>query len=409
MEIYMRGLRIVLVCALLVLIVALGALAYVLVNQFHQNQGPAVVTGSPSPTFIPTGMPHVQGTQIVDAQGRPFLLHGAQLESPFNNIKSWQQGKRPTQMFTSATFQSMAQQWHMNSLRLPISNWELTQFGTEYMNQLDTIVQEANQAGLYVILDLHDNPKAGSPYTNKDSTLPKTQDAAFWQTIAAHFKTNPMVMFDPYNEPQEPSWNTWLNGGGTTSDGATIVGFQDLVNAIRSTGAQQIIVLEPGSAGGGKSNQNATGAEEGGWSNFPLSDAIKDPNVVYSLHVYQGITQSAAQQAAKWGPVLGHYPLIYGEWAFLTNGEGKSGSAHCQNLPTNGAGATQVVQNFLNYAASIHASWIAWQFEPPYLVQNMTTYAPTTFPATLTCGDTKAVVGMGTVVQQWTVQHGNGY
>ena len=407
----MRGLRIILACALLVLVVALGALAYVLVNQHHPNQGSTgtPVIGSPSPTFIPSGMPHAQGNQIVDAKGQPFLLHGAQIESPFNNIKSWQQGKRPTQMITSATFQAMVQQWHMNALRLPISNWEYAKFGSAYMSQLDTIVSEANQAGLYVILDLHDDVKSGSPYPSKDSLIPKTEDVTFWTEIAAHFKTNPMVMFDPYNEPVEPNWNTWLNGGGTTSDGATIVGFQNLVQAIRSTGAQQIIVLEPGSAGGGKSNQNTTGAEEGGWSNFPISDAIKDSNVIYSLHVYQGISQSATQQIAKWGPLVNHYPLIYGEWALLPNGSGKSGAAHCQNLPTNGTAATQLVQNFVNYMASIHASWIAWQFAPPYLVQNTANYAPTTFPPTLTCGDTKAVVGMGTIVQQWLTQHGNNY
>lgn len=401
----MRGLRIVLVCALLVLVVALGALAYVLVNQLHQNQSPATVTGSPSPTFIPTGMPHAQGNQIVDANGRPFLLHGAQIETPFNYIKSWEQGKRPTQMLSPTLFHTMAQQWHMNALRLPTSNWEYAKFTSDYMSQLDQVVQEANQAGLYVILDLHDNVKAGSPYTSKDSDVPKAEDVTYWKAIAAHFKTNPMVMFDLYNEPQESSWNEWLNGGGTSSDGATIVGFQDLVNAVRSTGAQQMIVVEPGSSGGGKSNQNATGAEEGGWANFPISDAIHDSNIMYSLHVYQTIVQPDSYQTAKWGPLLGKYPLYYGEWAFLTNGAGKSAVAHCQSLPTNGAQANQVVTNFLNYMASVHASWTAWEFAPHYMVQDYTSYTPTTFPATLTCGDQNADVGMGQTIQQWLDAH----
>lgn len=404
----MRGLRIVLVCALLVLVVALGALTYVLVNQAHQNQAltGTPVSGSPSPTFIPSGMPHAQGDQIVDAKGQPFLLHGAQIETSFNYIKGWEQGKRPTQMLTPALFHTMAQQWHMNALRLPTSNWEYAKFTADYMNQLDQVVQEANQAGLYVILDLHDNVKSGSPYTSKDSDVPKAEDATYWKAIAAHFKTNPMVMYDLYNEPQESSWNEWLNGGGKTSDGASIVGFKDLVAAVRSTGAQQMIVLEPGSSGGGKSNQNATGAEEGGWTNFPISDAIDDPNIMYSLHVYQTIVQPASYQAAKWGPLLGKKPLYYGEWAFLTNGAGKSAAAHCQTLPTNGAQANQVVTNFLNYMASVHASWTAWEFAPHYMVQNYTSYAPTTFPTTLTCGDQNADVGMGQSIQQWLDSHG---
>jgi len=406
----MRGLRIVLICVLLVLIVALGALVYVLVQQ-TQNQGVATpgVTVSPSPGVTPPGMPQVNGTKII-VNGQPILLHGAQIESPFNNIKGWVAGKRPTQTLTPATFQAMAQQWHMNELRLPISNWEYARFGAEYMSQLDTIVQEANQAGLYVVLDLHDDIKSGSPYPSKDSLIPKTEDITFWTQIANHFKTNPMVMYDPYNEPVEPNWNTWLNGGGTTSDGAQIKGFKQLVQAIRSTGARQIIVLEPGSAGGGKNSANPiTAAEEGGWSSFPLSDAISDPNIIYSQHIYQGIIQSPSVLTATWGPILGRYPVFYGEWAFLTNVQGQTGTAHCQALPTNGTQANQVVNTFLAYMASIHASWSAWEFAPPYLVQNATAYSPTTFPATLTCGDPNAVVGMGTDVQQWLVQHGNSY
>src|SRR5437763_15318308 len=37
------------------------------------------------------GMPHVQGTQVLDGSGHPLLLHGAQIESAFNYINSWQQ------------------------------------------------------------------------------------------------------------------------------------------------------------------------------------------------------------------------------------------------------------------------------------------------------------------------------
>jgi hypothetical protein len=405
----MRGFRIVLFGALVVLIIIFGVLAYVLVQQSRLGSGRASPTpggsGSPGTVIAIAGMPRPQGAQLVDANGRSFLLHGAQIETPFNNIKGWEQGKRPTQTLTPALFEAMAQQWHLNALRLPLSNWEYARFTNDYTSQLDQVVQEANQAGLYVVLDLHDDVKSGSPYTSPASDVPKAEDVTFWKAIAAHLKSNPMVMFDLYNEPKEKSWNMWLHGSGTTPDGATIVGFQDLVNAVRSTGAPQVIVLEPGSAGGGKNVQTTAGAEEGGWSNFPLADAIKDPNIIYSLHVYQTIVQPDSYQSAKWGPLLGRYPIYYGEWAFLTNGQGKSAAAHCQSLPTVGSQADQVVANFLNYMASIHASWTAWQFAPHFLVQNYTTFSPTAFSATLTCGDQNADVGMGQIVRQWLTTH----
>jgi len=353
-------------------------------------------------------MPHAQGAQLVDANGHPFLLRGAQIESPFNMIKGWESGKKPTDTITSATLNAMGHDWHMNALRLPTSNWIYAKYTTDYMNQLDQVVHEANAAGLYVVLDLHDNVKSGSPYKSKDSLIPKTEDVTYWKAIAAHYKSNPMVMYDVFNEPVEPSWDVWLHGGGKTSDGATIVGYQDLVNAIRSTGAQQLIVVEPGSAGGkGNNGTNPiTGAEEGGWSNFPIDHAISDPNITYSLHVYQNIVQSPAIQSAKWGPILNHYPIYYGEWAFLTNGTGKGALNHCQSLPNTAAQGNQVISNFLNYMASVHASWTAWQFAPRFLVQDYSSYTPTTLPSTITCGDQKANVGMGSVIKQYLAANG---
>lgn len=369
-----------------------------------QSTPTAAPTAAP---FIPSGMPHAQGAQLVDANGHSFVLRGAQIESPFNMIKGWESGKKPTKTLNPATFNAMAS-WRMNALRLPLSNWIYAKYPTEYISQLDQVVRDANAAGLYVVLDLHDNVKAGSPYQSKDSLVPKTEDVTFWKAIAAHYKTNPMVMYDLYNEPSEPNWDTWLRGGGKTSDGATIVGFQDLVNAIRSTGAQQLIVVEPGSAGGknGGGTNPITGAEEGGWSNFPIDHAIKDPNIMYSLHVYQNIVQPASYQSAKWGPILNRYPIYYGEWAFLTNGTGSGAIAHCQLLPTNGAQGNQVIANFLNYMASVHANWTAWQFAPHFLVQDYSSYSPTSLPPTLTCGTQGGNVGMGTVVKQYLATNG---
>src|SRR5258708_5129630 len=76
-----------------------------------------------TPSF-PTGMPHVLGTQIVDSAGHQIILRGAQLETSFNYIKSWQPGQMPANvMLTGATFNPMLREWNINVLRLPISNW----------------------------------------------------------------------------------------------------------------------------------------------------------------------------------------------------------------------------------------------------------------------------------------------
>jgi hypothetical protein len=383
----------------------IAALALITASCSFFGSSPTTST-TPTPSGSPasmsaSGMLHAQGDHLVDSSGKTVVLRGAEVDSAFIYIKNWVKGKLPNTLPVSQIFSTMAHSWHMNATRIPISPWIYQKDPSTYMSQLDQWVQTATSDGLYVILVMHDDAKAGSPYGN-NATLPKEQDIPFWKAIASHYKNNPMVMYDVYNEPKDTSWTQWLHGGGTV-DGAQVVGFQDLVSAIRSVGAQQLIVVEPGSSGGktaSSSDPNAA-AEEGGWSNFPGSDAINDPNIMYSLHVYQYVSQPASVQNVKWGPILHHYPIFYGEWAFLANGYGVPGKAHCQNLPTNSSGATQVVNNFLNYMASVGASWTAWQFAPKVLVQNYKSFVPTTFPSSFGCGNSNADLGMGSVIQQY--------
>jgi len=392
----------------IVAIIVVAVLAVVL-EQLIFNPGQANVnTPTPLPTFstrnhhkqtpasglgltpVATGMPYVQGTQIIDGSGHPILLKGAQIESPFNYIKGWQAGQSPSKVLNPSVFQAMAQ-WKMNALRLPISNWIYALNPAAYLARLDPIVQEANSAGLYVILDLHDDGQSGSPYGN-NANLPKTQSVTFWKAIAAHYVTDPMVMFDVFNEPKDTDWQTWLHGGGTVN-GATIVGFQDLVDAIRSAGAKQIIVVEPGSAGGGSPS-------DAGWATIG-NNTVNDPNIVYSLHLYSGIVESPQQQDAKWGPILNQHPIYYGEWALLTNGYGAVGYDHCKNIPQ--SQANQIVNAFLSYMASRSASWTAWEFTPYHLIQDYTSFTPTTLNMPWTCGDINSHAGMGTLVKQFLV------
>lgn len=343
----------------------------------------------------PSGMPYTQGAQLLDGSGHPLTLHGAQIESPFNYIQGWQIGTPITKYLNPAVFQAMAQQYHMNELRLPISNWIYATNPSKYLSLLDQVIQQANSAGLYVVLDLHDDGKSGSPYGD-NAQMPKEQDLVFWQTIAAHYKTNSMVMFDLFNEPQTKGWSTWLNGGGSI-DGAPIIGFQNMVNAVRAVGAKQVIIVEAGQAGD-------NGTQDKGWMSIG-SDTINDPNIMYSLHEYQDITLSAQQQDAKWGSILNHYPIFYGEWAMLPNGQGKSGADHCKGIAHDQADA--ITNNFLNYMASRNANWSAWEFEPYFLIQSETTFAPTTLNIPWTCGDSSNHAGMGEVIKQFLTSHNN--
>ena len=144
-----------------------------------------------------------------------------------------------------------------------------------YLTKLDTAVQQANAAGLYVILDFHDDRQSGAVAPYDDGMLHNVS-LNWWKTMATHYLNYPMVMYDPINEPQYPSWPTWLHG-----NGGDTVGYADVITAIRSTGAQQIIIVEPGKAGG-------TTLLDKGWGAFDPT-TLTDPNIVYSKHIYDGI------------------------------------------------------------------------------------------------------------------------
>lgn len=309
------------------------------------------VGGQPEPVL------HVQGAQLIDGQGHPLLLRGAQIATSLNSLADWQAGQDPTQWLNPNTFRAMSS-WNMNVLRLPVSGCYYQD--PRFLSTLDTVINQANQAGLYVILALFDDGKSGSPY-GQGAAVPKAEDVMFWKFMAARYAQNPMVLFDLFNEPAGMTAQNYLTGGGTvtgsTGQTATIVGFQPLVDAIRSVGANQIIIAP---------------------ANIPAqypAVRIHDSNVMYTMHIYSSIAaNNPAVWDQQWGSLLGHYPLYYGEWTVLSNSYVPQ-----QCRPFTPANAAPLTEAFLQYMALRQMNWTAWQFRPYYLVQDMTSYTPTTF------------------------------
>jgi len=329
---------------------------------------------------------HVQGTQLLDGNNRPVVLRGAMIESPFAYLKQWQGGRDPLKILNTTTFTAMSQQWHMNAVRLDISQWIYQLDPGTYMSRLDQAIAQANAADLYVILDFHDTAQSGAvaPYT--DGMMHRVS-LDWWKMLATHYLHNPMIIYDVLNEPKYTSWATWLHG-----DGADIVGYADAIAAIRSTGSQQIIVVEPGRAGGRT-------ASEKGWATFDPA-MITDPNILYSRHIYhQIISGNPTIWDHAWGPLLNTRPIYYGEWAVLPHPDKIT---HCTGLTSTNADA--LTKAFLAYLDQRHANWTAWDFRPSHLIQNTRDFTPTTFAAAASwnCGGASGKhAGMGTAVLQY--------
>src|SRR5260370_3098709 len=125
-----------------------------------------------------TVFPHVSGTQIICHSGSPSILRGANIESAFMYAHAWQNNSASvTKVLNPTVFHEMNANWHMNAVRICLSNWIYSSDPKNHLSLLDQIVGQANQSGLYLILKLHDDAQAGSPYASAPNR-PKPYTAA---------------------------------------------------------------------------------------------------------------------------------------------------------------------------------------------------------------------------------------
>jgi aryl-phospho-beta-D-glucosidase BglC (GH1 family) len=387
-------------------------------------------------------MPYVQGNQIIDGYGNQLVLRGSHIQSILDRYKQYATtaDRLAYNHLNSATFDEMVNNWHMNTVRIAISDyvWQKWPYGgpTAYIQALQSIVAQANQAGLYVVLSMHEELSSGLPPSQKEPSgwaMPTPLAVNYWQTIASTFKHNPMVMFDVYNEPHvnnkqatnmsESDWTFWMNGGVinyTTPGGIqktyTVVGMQTLINAIRSQGANQIIIAQP--AGNSFVSFETDCPQATPHCNF-LQDPANGskPNIVYSVHEYfvpSGTTpRSASFWDGKFGNLSKEVPIFIGEWEFSIN---TTYVARCEDVTGTRSltadEATALVDSFLSYmdgqnASGQKISWTTFAFTwgQMFTDQKYINYTPTTLYTTpaFVCGSNVPLAGDGWLIQQYLV------
>lgn len=141
------------------------------------------------------------------------------------------------------------QSWDINTVRIPLNescwngNASITTdpTGAIYRAEIEDFVSRITNAGLFVILDLHWSHDGTAIATNQDLMANADNSLTFWTSVASTFADNPFILFEPYNEPHGITWDCWLSG--CTTGGVTYTGMQQIVNTIRATGAQQVLLL----------------------------------------------------------------------------------------------------------------------------------------------------------------------
>src|SRR5947207_1314213 len=246
----------------------------------------AALSAGPPITAQAAGLSvRIVGNHFVDGSGRPVRLLGVNRSgSEYACMANWAVFDGPSD---AASIAAMAS-WNIDAVRVPLNedcwlgiNGAPAAFGgANYRNAIAGYVTRLHAAGIYAIVDLHWNAQGSLPADGKTGQGRKMADLdhapAFWTSVAGFFKNDHGVIFDLFNEPHEIGWDCWLNGC-TTSDGTgtwQAAGMQTLLNAVRATGATNVVTL----------SANGWGGDIPQWINYHPRDPIGQ--IAAGWHVY---------------------------------------------------------------------------------------------------------------------------
>ena len=233
---------------------------------------------------------HTQGATILDQNGTIVLLKGVVRPSLEWNPQG--QNLSPQDITNMKT-------WGANVIRVDLNQayWfasaPVTTSGS-YKQVINAIVYNAIQNHMAVILDLHWTDHMGqSSMANRDSLQ-------FWHDVANDYKSFGTVIFELFNEPVAIDTQTWLNGN------ANYAGYQELVGAVRSTGAHNLCIVN--------------GLDYGYDLSFVNNQfRVKGDNIIYGSHPYNekgkpGYTGPGRDFDYNFQGIIGSYPLIFTEF-----------------------------------------------------------------------------------------------
>ena len=272
---------------------------------------------------------HVSGNRLVSASGSTVVLHGVNRSG---TEYACVQGNGIFDGPGNQASITAMKEWGVTAVRVPLNEacWNAESYvnasfaGTAYRSAIESYVNLLNDNGMVAILDLHwtDGAYSGSSASTScgsnpaEATCQKPMpDAAqaipFWSSVGTAFKGNDAVIFDLFNEPfasradnnnTTEGWQCWETGSPCTGISYPVAGMQQMINAVRGAGANNVIML-----GGEEYSNDLTD-----WLQFEPTDP--DGNLAASWHSYNFNTcSSMACWTSQVAPVIAKVPVIAGE------------------------------------------------------------------------------------------------
>ena len=296
-------------------------------NSFAQATGSATggMTGAGGATSAggaPAASPVAQhgqlkvvGNKLVDQQNQP-----TQLKGPSSMWLNWE-----SQRFAEDKqgLQWLRDNWNASLIRAAMG--VAAGSPTDYLDapaiakgQVNQIVQNAIDLGVYVIIDWHEE--------NADSH--QQAAIAFFTEMAQNWGSYPNVIYEPFNEPTWQDWSTVLKPY-----------HQAVVNAIRAVDPDNLIVLGTPT-----------------WSqdvDVAARDPVSGSNLLYTLHFYSCTHTQSLREKGNTALSLGA-ALFVTEWG-ATDSDG--------GTPANPELCLDEAQLWHNWMNSNGISWAAWKFD----------------------------------------------
>jgi aryl-phospho-beta-D-glucosidase BglC (GH1 family) len=336
----------------------------------------ATVTIAPASGSVSSTLAiQVQGAHLVDASGNEVQLRGVNVSGLEGAVHHHGSDWADAGLGGEPNWGTI-KTWGTNAVRLPLneSSW-LSLTGTDadngatnqkanyygtYQASVINAVNHATAAGLYVILDLHWTAPGPFIAMNQAQMADTDHALAFWTSIADTFKNNPAVIFELFNEPfghgtwpiAASDWATLRDGGtypaftrinGASTAGAwTATGMQAMLNAVRATGASNVVLV----------GSMAYDADLSQWLAYKPTDPLAQIAAVW--HAYPGENPSVptggkAQYGYAAAILAAGYPIVITEFG----GDNSAGAPTPPLLP-----------KLLPWADTNKVGYTAWTWNP---------------------------------------------
>jgi len=257
------------------------------------------------------GQLHVDGTRLVGADGVPVQLKGVS-----TMWLNWE----PRYSVNRDGLRWMRDNWNVSVVRAAMG----VEPDGAYLSdpeaafaQLRTVVENAIDVGVYVIVDWHDH----------NAHLHRDQAIDFFSRVAREFADAPNVLYEPYNEPLNVSWS-----------GVIKPYHEAVLGAIRAEDADNVVILGTRS-----------------WSqrvDEAAADRVAGDNLMYTVHFYACDHREFQRNQAEVAYEAG-LPLFVTEWGATAADGGARSPTVC------GAEA----QAWLDWLGARGIGWAAWKLD----------------------------------------------